>query len=106
MAIQEFEPQGEPQIPQIHVWAVHEADEVLHHLFIDYKDEGIVDWGTNEEGTIGYIDGLDAEKQITERGIRDLSWLAIAACMHAIYPEIREIEHLDGSISIARGHIG
>lgn len=100
MEASKFLPEGEPQIPQIHVWAVHEVSEVSHHLFVDNKDEGIIDWETNKHGTIGYIDGLDAERQITERGMRDLAWLAIAACMHAIYPKIREIEHLDGTISL------
>jgi len=100
MAIQEFEPQGEPQIPQIHVWPVNEDGETYHHLIIDGKDKGVVDWDTNEDGSTGYIDGLDAEKEITSRGIRDVAWLAIAACMHAIYPDIREVEHLDGTISL------
>jgi hypothetical protein len=99
MAIHEIEPQAEPQLPQITIWQIYEENgEMLHHLIIDGQDTGVVDWEQNRAGLTGFIDGLDAEKELDFRGIRKLAWLPIAECMRQIHPEVKHIVHLDGEV--------
>jgi len=98
MAIHETEPQTEPQPPKITIWQVHEDDEVFHHLIVNGKDTGKIDWEESGDGRTGYIDGLDAETELDSLGVRKLAWLPIAECMRTIHPEVRIVVHLDGAI--------
>ena len=75
---------------------VFEDGEVFHHLFFDGNDMGRIDW--EEDGWQGYIDGLDAEKELDARGIRKLAWLPIAQCMKELHPTVSKIWHLDGIV--------
>lgn len=99
MAIQEFEPQAMPEPPQIAIWQVYDDGEIMHHLILDGRDTGVIDWEESSDGRTGYIDGLDAEHELDEKGIRNLAWLPIVECMRNIHPDVRSVEHIDGVIN-------
>jgi hypothetical protein len=99
MAIHELESSAEPEMPQITIWQVYEDDELFHHLVINGRDTGRIDWEESSDGKTGYIDGLDAEQELDHLGIRKLAWMPIAECMRQIHPDVHSIEHLDGLIT-------
>jgi hypothetical protein len=101
-----FSPEGEPQVPEIKILQVYEDGEWFHHLIMDGRDTGRIDWEENGDGSVGYIDGLDAEKELDARGIRHLAWLPIAQCMKEQHPKVETVWHLDGIVEVVRAEPG
>jgi hypothetical protein len=97
-----FLPEGEPQTPQIKIWQVFEDNELFHHLVINGRDTGRIDWEESENGRTGFIDGLDAERELDALGIRNLAWLPIARCMTELHPDVTRVMHLDGVIDLVK----
>jgi hypothetical protein len=102
MAIQEFEPQAEPEPTQFAIRQVHEDGEVFHHLIVDGNDTGKIDWEESPDGHTGYIDGLDGEIELDRLGVRGMAWLPIAQCMTKLHPDVTRVMHLDGVIDLVK----
>lgn len=92
--------EGSPPVPDIRILQVFEDNENTHRLIIDGQDRGIIDWEESPDGKQAYIDGLDAEHEITSLPNPDLAWLVISSCMHVYHPEVRRIEHMFGVIEL------
>jgi len=100
MAIQELELPLESHLPRFAIWQIYEDGELFHHLIMDGRDTGRLDWEESMDGRVGYIDGLDAEEELEVLGIRHLSWLAIAQCLKEQHPKVETIWHLDGIVEV------
>src|ERR1700733_1754423 len=83
MAIQEFEPQSEPEpsvhfeIREIEIGENGEDSRPMHYLFLGEEALGWVDMGIVNEIT-GYIDGIDndLESVLAQAGLLDQVWKA------------------------------
>ncbi len=90
-------PEGEPQHPNFTVWsAPDEYGEIRSYLGQDGRMCSELD--LVYEGLHGYIDWIDpkVEQEMTQQGVIDLGWQAIADFMRKQHPEIEMVENPNG----------
>lgn len=75
-----------------------ERESLRTSYYISIDGEEALTFDPVFDGEVGYVDGLDREPELAEKGILDLAWLAIADYMRNKSRVLNVIVNPDGNL--------